>query len=410
MDSLYFLGLAQFRIAGLISPFQIINGLLLLAMLSALPGHTISTLVRRNVLSPILLLSIYAIVSCGISPYPQENIIDGVQMFFLYVTFVSTLEFRRQGWLSQRWVRAVPWVIISVIISSQALGLLFGITVGGAYAHAAAGIAGRPGSVGAFAVSVVPWFLVFSQRGTMGIAGAVLAFAVAVSSMRRNAFVVISTVLTLMVVYLISHTPRSQRRALLIGITGVVCLVFASFLFYTTAGQAFVYRLHGLNVYSGGTAGGRTEFMVVAWDHLLSRGILANLLGEGSGAIADIMEASWGGRIGAHNGWLDITTAFGTIGFICLLWFHINVLRMYLHSRASDRTIAFGAAVTVWIAGVFMDGLYGPSSAAIYAVLGLVAARTSRHCPIRADRCPTARSGLLQMVAQRPPHAAHHMS
>jgi len=373
IEVIYSTELIEIQIGGLLSPFQVIRGLFLLAMFLALPGNRLAVLTQKNMLLPLVLLASYALITSGFQQYPLNNIVQGFYFLYIYVTFISALEFSRRGWLSQMWFQTIPWVFLGLVVCSQVLGILIGMAGPGSYALAASGIAGRANSIGVFAVSILPWFFMLTAQEMKHIWGAFVAFGVAVACMRRSAFITVFFSLIVLVVYYVFHCRNIRQKVTLIAATIGVCVGLLLVASQLPIGEAFITRLEDLNIQDGGTASGRTEFMVVALNHLWSRGIVDSIFGEGTGAIADIIEAGWGRRIGAHNGWLDITAAFGVIGLFLLTWFQINVLWLVMSSRGAHRTAAFGAAMVVCIGGLIMDGIYSPTFAPIYIILGCLA-------------------------------------
>ncbi len=369
------LGIDSVSIGGVISPFQLFNGLLLVAMVMALPKGSLRVLAERNLLTPLFLLALYAVGTAAFWMDPFANVAKGLHIMFLYVMFVSALEFSRCGLLGQGWFRTIPWVVLGLLVFSQVCGHLLGLSErSDEYALALTGISDDPSLVGVIAVSILPWFLVFSERRMVNIVGCIAVLAVCLVSFRRSACAVTVVLLCGMFVYQVSRAGRLGWKLRVTAVFAAACIGGVVFAYHASMGQAFAHRLEGLNVFDGGTASGRTEFQVLVVNHLASRDVTDSVFGEGVGASGDVIEAGWDMRIGAHNAWLDMTTAFGAIGCFLLVWFHVNVVRLCVASQGTRRVAALGVAGVVCVGGGIMNGMYGPYHGPIYVFLGVLCA------------------------------------
>lgn len=76
----------------------------------------------------------------------------------------------------------------------------------------------------------------------------------------------------------------------------------------------------------GGMGSGRNEFWKIAWISFWDGNFLNLFFGNGTNSLLPVMEAKYGGAIGAHNGWLDNLYTYGFVG----IFFYFRSLFSFL--------------------------------------------------------------------------------
>jgi hypothetical protein len=272
----------------------------------------------------------------------------------------------------------VPWVLLGLLIASQVGGAMLGISGQGAYKLAATGISGRSSSVAVFAAAVLPWFLLQAYNMRAFVCANLILLAMSVASLRRSALLTVIGYLYITGSYQVFASHRLNRKIVLFLLLVSLPICLYVYCTVTPMGAALVERLEDLNVLEGGTASGRTVFMAVAINHLWKRDVTATVFGEGTASIRDVLAEDYGSAIGSHNAWIDMTASCGLIGILCLLWFHVNIIRLIFQTIGRWKLAALGLATVVCLGGIIMGGMYAPIHTPLYVLLGMISARTAR--------------------------------
>jgi hypothetical protein len=187
---------------------------------------------------------------------------------------------------------------------------------------------------------------------------------------------------------------KSILRAVGLGLT--LCMVLFAFWNWTPFGREFANRLADLDVAHGGTGSGRTDFQWIALANIPERKFQDIVVGEGLGALPRLLARDFGLAIGGHADWIDITYAFGVVGFGFFVWFQARLASLAIGMQGHQRALVLMAFAGLATMGLTTGGSFDPSSAATFALLGFVVG-SSRYGMVR----PGADAG--QPLAHRVP-------
>ena len=145
----------------------------------------------------------------------------------------------------------------------------------------------------------------------------------------------------------------------------------------SSAGEDAMDRFQELDP-SRGSGSGRYVFWRIALDHIASRGIDAQIVGEGMGAVRNVMGHDFGLEIGCHNDWLDVICSFGAVGLLMLVWWYLAFVRFIIGLYRGRHPAFHGALsgfVILAVISLGTGGAFEPALAVTYASLGFWAAQ-----------------------------------
>lgn len=382
----HLMGAPELRLGGL-SLAQMVRGLLCVTMLLSLLLSNRLRLLDHPIVRPVLLLSVYAIVTVTVGPYPVENILIAVKLGFVLLVFANAFHMAERRLITERWLAVSAWIVLLCMVISQAIGVMTrhaAATYEGQAAatyessYATAGLLDQPAVTAALTLSALPTLLSCFPAHSHSVLGVLLLLVSLFFTMRRTE---LSAAVVAVLLVLIRYAESVRRRVCSRVVASAVVLlgVSAAVIVLTPAGQDLLARFRDLDPREG-TGSGRYVFWAVTLDRIVDRGIAAKLCGEGMESIRDVTGARLGQALGTHNDWLGLTHAFGVIGLAAFVWWHVGLVRFTSYLRRSSEGAfqgALAALVIFTLVSIGQGGFYDPSLAMIYAGLGFWAGQRS---------------------------------
>jgi len=389
ITTVYRLTRPEDAVDGSFSLAQALRGILCLMMFFTLFLSGRLRLLGHRIVRPLMFLATYAVLTCMLSPYPYENIVFAVKSAFAALLFAGAFHLAQAKLCGENWLVGCAWVVLLLMAISQIIGLLTGNTVP-FYAsnYATAGLIDQPELTSSLIVSTVPVFLRFFPKSRAALAGMMVLLISLFFTMKRTALIAVAgAILCILARNLNPFRSRIPwRRALLAALVICVLIVIA---LQSQAGKDLLDRMSELDP-SQGTGSGRYTFWRIAINNIMDRGIGAQILGQGTGSIRDVMDRHFGSPIGSHTAWLDLTHAFGIFGLMAIGWWYLELIRFanYLRTvRDPAFQGVFSAIVILFLISIGQGGFSDPSFALIYVALGFWAGKVSyRSLPHNAGR------------------------
>lgn len=392
---------------GLFTVAQVLRGVLCLALGAMLLRYRLTAPPKvRRFLLPLLVLVALAVVTAPLSFWPLANIVYAMRVALLLCLFWSVALLWAKGFIGGAWMTRMGWLILLSVLVSQIGGWLSGASYYG-LPFELPGLGSRPSLPGAWLAAVVPMFLWRGQLRLIDGLGLSLVVCSSVATLRRSS--IVAVVFAVLAATLTSALHR-RRAGRLVATCAAIGLV--SYIAVTATGLAsgLRVRFEDLDVTAGGTASGRTRFMRVALTHIVSRGITDNLFGEGVGAVLPVTAQEFGAAVGSHNEWLDTWIGFGVPGLILLAWMHVEVLRLLGSVNTSNKRAVAACFVVLLTLGNTAGGIFDPTSAPLFAVLGAAAAHASLRFRTQigwpGDSTSSCASGGRSRLSRRGPEGA----
>ncbi len=370
---------------GSFSVAQPIRGMLCLLMFCSLFLSGNLRLLGLPVIRPQLVLAVYAGLTCALGPYPYEHITFAARLVFMALVFASAFHLAQTGLHGDRWLIVNAWAILAFMTASQLIGFFTGKTVA-AYesSYATAGIIERASIAATLIVSTLPVFLGYFPDFRWALAGVLIALGSLFLAMQRTPLIAAAAVLFVVFARYLHPIRRRIYRSRAVMAILILCASAAVGL-RTPAGSDFLKRMGDLDP-RGGSGSGRYIFWRISLDHLLSRDVASQFVGEGVGSVRDVIFKQYGMAIKSHTDWLDFPFAFGVFGLMALVWWYAELIRL-LRYLSAFRHPAFQGALSVVIV-FFLLSLgqggesYDPSLALAYAALGFWAGYSSPEGPM----------------------------
>ncbi len=194
-------------------------------------------------------------------------------------------------------------------------------------------------------------------------------------TMRRSG--ILSAILVIMSISMLRLIRKKTRKATKVVslVIPLAILIFANFFINTQIGYEIAKRFEDLN-FDTGTASGRYIFQRITVEHILRRGYIENIFGEGAGYIKDVIATEYGLNIGAHSDWLDIAASYGIIGLGLFSLFFVNLVRLFLicvRKREKVDTV-LAIFLIIFFMSISSGGVLEVYFAMPYSLLGLVVA------------------------------------
>jgi hypothetical protein len=366
---------------GSFSIAQAMRGILCLVMFTSLFLSRRLRLLEYTIIKPLVLLAVYAILTCRLGPYPYENFVFAIKLAFAALVFVSAFYLAQSNLLNEYWLIAGAWVILLFMAITQVIGLIRGNTVT-AYAsnYATAGVTDLPSITAILVISTLPIFLRYFPHCWWSPVGILIIFVSLFFTMLRTTL--IAATVALLVIsswYLYLFRRKINLPKAVIAI--LVVVVFVVMGLRTQAGSDLLKRMSDLDPREG-SGSGRYIFWRISLNYILDRDISAQVLGEGMGSVREIIYQNFGLAIKSHNDWLDFAFSFGIFGLLAALWSYLELVRFanYLRSVKDLKFQGvFSAIVILLLISLGMGGFYDPSFALTYAALGFWAGQVSDY-------------------------------
>ena len=351
---------------------QAVRGMLCVVMFLSLLLSRRLRLLEHPMLRPLVFLGLYALLTAWAGPYPYENMVFAVRVGFLCLIFAGAFNIAERKLCSENWLVANAWVILAFMAVSQVIGLLAGITVTTYQSeYATGGLTGPASSAAVILVAAVPVFLRFFPQRRSSILAVIPLLCALFLTMRRTELITAMAAILFVLAYQLNPFHRRipwgkvSFAVLALGLLVAVAL-------QTPAGSDMMGRFSDLDPASG-SGSGRYVFWRVSLNYLLSRGIGAQMFGEGMGNVRDVIERDWGCAIISHTDWLDIPHAFGLFGLVGITWWYTALTRFALSLRKRKDPVFYGVSSSIIIfllMSVGQGNFNTPAFAVTYAALG----------------------------------------
>jgi hypothetical protein len=330
-----------------------------------------------NYLVPLLLLSLFSLISTIWSPYPFVASVFSLKLLFIVNVFVLTANLITRDILKENQVLFLAKGVVLITIVGQTFGLLLGVNV---YNNefSSAGLSDNSSVVSAqllFALPVI--FMGNFKRKTDFFYVFLILFSI-IFTLRRSAL--ISVLLVLMVILIanlfsLSNTQRQKLNWVLLS----TAIVFSFFwiLNHFEVGNALISRLIDLNPARGGSASGRYDFQYLGVRYILTQDFFPMLLGEGFGFSIAVNVKNGFTPIGMHSDLIDIFIGLGFVGIIFYLWFIYRIwmviTKFHLGSANSNALLSFFIAIVS--ISIFTGGFFEMNTMLGYMTFALVYAK-----------------------------------
>lgn len=352
---------------------QGLRGVLCLLMGAYLISMRRLCLLDHPLIRPLTFLAGYAILTAVLSANPYENILYAVKLGFICLVCGNVLCLVEQQICSERWLALCAWMVLILVAAGQIFGLMSGNTLaisGGKYATG--GFTQQTAVTAAQAVSIMPVILWSFPHTWSSLGGVGILLVTVFFTMRRTEL--IAAVAAIGVVLFFNGIVFRQRvpwQKVVVAVLAITMLAWIGL--RTPAGTALMARFQDLDP-SEGTGSGRYVFWGIAFDHIMNRTMDAQVVGEGIGAIRDVLSHGFGLEIGCHNDWLDVVCAFGVVGLLAFGWWYLVLMR-FIIGLYNDHHPAFCGALSVYVILILVSfgtgGVLEPTFAVTYASLGL---------------------------------------
>ncbi len=227
----------------------------------------------------------------------------------------------------------------------------------------------------------------------MALAGILISLFALLFAMQRTPLIAAAAVL--FVAFARYLYPLRQKIHGYRGAIGIIILVvFVVAGLQTAAGSDLVDRMTELDPREG-SGSGRYVFWGISLDHILNRDFADQVVGEGVGAVRDVIYQQYGMYIKSHTDWLDFPFAFGVFGLIAIVWWYSELVRLARYLYACKHPAFQGAVSAVMVFFLLSVGQggesYDPSLALTYAALGFWVGYLYQESPIGFERSRLSR-------------------
>ena len=372
-----------------LSFLQIFRGIILFLMLGIIVFKNISVVGEIGLIWSSLLLSFYALFMSIYSPFPLEGVAWSFRVLYLAVIFIAAYLLTVSGDINRETLWKLAAFVLFVYLGSQIMAWYAGYGGLSSY-HTELGSSGFGVGISTLSWSLcglVPCFFFHKRWRAIDIMFVILVFSSVLLTMRRSAFLALLLVVSF-IGFLRVFRQRSGRVAKLISLVFPLALLLLVLFILngTEYGYVFMQRLEDLRP-GEGTASGRYIFQKIGLEHLLNRGLIETIFGEGAGYAKVLLGMQLGVWIGMHSDWLDISICYGFVGLSCFTFFFIGVFRLFARLRNAGDNRSDGILAVFLLMGfgsMASGGILDPSFTMPYAVLGMVWANF-----IKGDYCET---------------------
>jgi len=321
---------------------------------------------------PLLLLSMYAVVTAFMRPRAYEHIVFAMKLLFSVLVFVNAMHLGAEGMVGRRWFAMCAWVVLCSMTVCIGIGLVTGATPTEYYTpYATAGLMNHVSTASFFVLSILPVFAGAASINRPIMIGVAIICMLLFFTMCRSALI---AALVAGIACMWIHVARLRSWTVRWKVVMPIGLLLLSITIglNTAAGADLVARFRDLNPYSG-SGSGRYVFWRIALEHVTHRPVGAQVWGEGMGTIRDVLRERFGLAIGCHNDWLDCIAAFGVCGAIGIGWWCYELLRLAWCLRSGGEGVFRGVCASVivlMLISVGNGGSFEPPWALTYASLG----------------------------------------
>jgi hypothetical protein len=373
------------------SPAQGVRGLLCFAMLASLWRVKQLWLLEHPLIRPLTVLAGYAVLTAALGPYPYQNIAFAVKLLFISLVFATAFHLSQQRLCSERWLTVCAWMVLISMMMSQIAGFTTGNTLKTYHSsHATAGLIDEAATTATYSISTVPIILNTFPDQRLSLAGIFVQLACVFFTLRRTELIAAVTALCFVVCFTLApFRRRAPWRKTIVAVLSLAAL--AAVVLSSPAGEEFVTRLQDLDP-SSGTGSGRYMFWRIGFDHAITRGLDAQILGDGVGAVHDVIGRAYGLAIGCHNDWLDMMNSFGLVGLAIVAWWYLGLLRFVIAMHRLGHPVFRGvlsALVMLSVQSFGSGGAFDPCFIVVYAALGFWAAQSLWSESYECAECPS---------------------
>ena len=351
---------------------QLFKGAMLLLLITLLVlGHMKNIILyikKMRIIYPLVALSLSAVILSAFSAAFSDGLIWTFRIVYLTVIFISAFILSKENVINRNDLKAVAGFIIAFYFLTQVFAILKGS--GGVY-NLKYGSSGYVANASVLANSISGSIVCFFIDRNWSVADLSFIFISMVSlifTMRRSELIACLFAIIGVIILRSFKNGKILSSALILI---VLSLMILAILRGTHIGNEFTKRMADLNP-NAGTASGRYIFQKITLNHILNRGVVYNIIGEGPGAIKDLLGREFGSSIGAHSDWLDVAMAYGLIGVMCLLWFIFEVFRLTMACFRAGVGIyvMLSISLIMVIMSIASGGIFGMAYAVTYAAMG----------------------------------------
>jgi len=325
-------------------------------------------------MSPLFLLTIYALVSSIWSPFPIVAIVFSFKLLFIINIFILASNMADRNLLRAIDLVVLAKLVIIITVLGQIIGHIIGINVYNSK-YSTAGLSDNASIVSAQLLFCIPALFLGNFKRKTDFLFLFMVITSILFTFRRSAM--ISLLLVLAIVFILNlfssaSTVRKRLHWTLIAL--IVCLFIIFFLLKTSAGGELMSRLVDLDLSQGGTASGRYEFQWLGLMYCIKRDFLSSLIGEGFGSSILVNINNGFIPIGMHSDFLDIIIGLGIIGVTMYMWF----LKRLFDQNKKHLMVGpfFNSSISFFVAivslGFFSGGFFEMNTILGYFSMGYV--------------------------------------
>ncbi|MFB3918324.1 MAG: O-antigen ligase family protein [Terriglobales bacterium] len=306
---------------------------ILLASVYALPGieKTVNGALRQ-VMFPLLLLAVVAGVTETLLGDAASGIEAAARLSFLPVTIAATYRLRTRCIISKESL-AVPVALGGVaLLACIAAGGVFGLGVRNAYRNEGIAVSGTLFSAQTTGVFTLILHGILGLRWRNRVMRSIWGVSILAAVLTTGVRAALLMALGCAVIYALTTERRSRPRA---PHTFKYFIGLFTVLLVTSAATALTWnRFPELQArWNDLSASGRTTFQAIVVRDILDRPTAEQLCGRGRQYVESLLGGSYGARIGAHNDFLDVWSAYGLLGLGTLIIGVIGICGASLRMR-----------------------------------------------------------------------------
>lgn len=323
---------------------------------------------------PLLLLSLYGLISSIWSPFPFVAIVFSLKLLFVVNVFVLTANLARRNLLTDEKLVVLAKAVILITVVGQIIGRLLGINTYNSE-FSTAGLSDNVSTIAGQLLFALPAIFIGNFRKKTDFIYIFLILFSNVFTLRRSTL--LSLLLVLAIVFILiffssSSSIRKKLRWVFFSIGFIISFIYV--LISTQIGLAFLSRLSDLNPSQGGTASGRYDFQHLGLIYSIKRDLFSMFFGGGFGDAVRVNVINGFKPIGMHSDLLDIFIGLGILGFFLYLWF---IKRIWLQTRKlSVGNPYFNGSISFLVAlvslGIFSGGFFEMKTMLGYMSFGLI--------------------------------------
>lgn len=358
--------------SGSVSLSQIITGIFLLIFLIFNLNFASKIFWRINI--PLLLISIFSLVSAFWSPYPFLAIVFSFKLIFLINVFILSATLSYKKIFSENSLITLTKIVILITISGQILGLYLGVNMY-RMEYSSAGLSDNGSVIAAQMLFAVTVLLLSGLNKKINYLYFIIILVSIFFTLRRSAL--FAYVLVFFVIFIVNFF--STQTKFKSKLRWIVFLLTSSIFIYiiitnTEIGNALLIRLYELDPNKGGTASGRYDFQYSGLLYALNRDLIPFLFGDGFGASVLVNINNGFIPIGMHSDVLDLFIGLGLIGtmFMVIYFFKLFNVARFLTIKHSHYNSVIGFLVALGSIAVFTGGFFETNTILGYISIGFI--------------------------------------